>query len=293
MANLELRFDHVKKNYGDKHALRGVSFTLNEGIYGLLGPNGAGKSTLLNILTGNLPATEGRILLDGEDVTKLGRRFRARLGYMPQQQTLYPGFTCERFLYYIASLRGMSKARTKERVAELLHLLALEEVRKKPTRALSGGMKQRLLLAQAMLDDPDILVLDEPTAGLDPRQRIVVRNLIASVALHKIVLLSTHVVPDVEYIARELVLIGDGEVVCQDTPQNLCQGMEGQVWDVEIPETDLAQMGQYGLVSSLRRSGSGVAVRLIADAPPPYPSRTVEPTLEDVYLHTFGDEGGL
>lgn len=289
----ELRFENVKKNYGDKQALCGVSFTLNEGIYGLLGPNGAGKSTLLNILTGNLPATEGRILLDGEDVAKLGRRFRAKLGYMPQQQTLYPGFTCDRFLYYMASLRGMSKARTKERVGELLHLLALEDVRKKPTRALSGGMKQRLLLAQAMLDDPDILVLDEPTAGLDPRQRIVVRNLIASVALHKIVLLSTHVVPDVEYIARELVLIGDGEVVCQDTPQNLCQGMEGQVWDVEIPEENLDEVGQYGLVSSLRRSGSGVAVRLIADAPPPYPSHTVEPTLEDVYLHTFGDEGGL
>ena len=223
----------------------------------------------------------------------MGRRFRAKLGYMPQQQTLYPGFTCERFLYYMASLRGMSKARTKERVGQLLGLLALEEVRGKPTRALSGGMKQRLLLAQAMLDDPDILVLDEPTAGLDPRQRIVVRNLIASVALHKIVLLSTHVVPDVEYIARELVLIGDGTVVCQDTPQNLCGAMEGKVWDVEVEEQDLDQMGQYGLVSSLRRSGDGVAVRLIADAPPPYPSRTVEPTLEDVYLHTFGDEGGL
>lgn len=289
----ELRFDNVKKNYGDKQALRGVSFTLKEGIYGLLGPNGAGKSTLLNILTGNLPATDGCILLNGEDVVKMGRRFRAKLGYMPQQQTLYPSFTCERFLYYMASLRGMSASRTKERVRELLHLLALEEVRKKPTRALSGGMKQRLLLAQAMLDDPDILVLDEPTAGLDPRQRIVVRNLIASVALHKIVLLSTHVVPDVEYIARELILIGNGEVVCQDTPQNLCRAMEGKVWDVEVEEQALEGMGQYGLVSSLRRSGAGVAVRLIADAPPPFPSHNVEPTLEDVYLHTFGDEGGL
>ena len=293
MAELELRFDNVKKNYGDKQALRGVSFTLKEGIYGLLGPNGAGKSTLLNILTGNLPATQGQILLDGEEVGKLGRHFRARLGYMPQQQALYPSFTCERFLYYMASLRGMSASRTKERVGELLRLLALEDVRKKPTRTLSGGMKQRLLLAQAMLDDPDILVLDEPTAGLDPRQRIVVRNLIASVALHKIVLLSTHVVPDVEYIARELILIANGEVICQDTPQHLCQAIEGQVWDVEIPEQVLDNMGQYGLVSSLRRSGSGVAVRLIADTPPPYPSHNVEPTLEDVYLHTFGDEGSL
>ena len=290
---MELRFESVCKNYGKKRALRGVSFTLREGIYGLLGPNGAGKSTLLNILTGNLSATSGRVLLDGEDVVRLGRRFRARLGYMPQQQTLYPGFSCESFLYYMASLRDMPARRARKRIDLLLGLLGLADVRRQPTRSLSGGMKQRLLLAQAMLDDPDILVLDEPTAGLDPRQRIAVRNLIADAALHKIVLLSTHVVPDVEYIARELVLIGDGAVLIQDSPQALCAAMAGKVWEVETPEEGLDEARTFGLVSSLRRSGDGVAVRLIAEEKPPLPCREVAPSLEDVYLHTFGDEGGL
>lgn len=290
---MELRFDGIQKRYGAKTALRGVSFTLEEGIYGLLGPNGAGKSTLLNILTGNLRAAAGRILLDGEDVTAMGGKFRARLGYMPQQQALYPGFSCESFLFYMASLRGMDATRARERIDLLLGLLALDGVRRQPTRALSGGMKQRLLLAQAMLDDPDILVLDEPTAGLDPRQRVAVRNLIAGVALHKIVLLSTHVVPDVEYIARQLILISQGEILTQDTPQNLCAALEGQVWEVEVPEDRLGEVEALGVVSSLRRSGPGVAVRLIAEGRPPFPCRPAEPLLEEVYLHTFGDEGGL
>ena len=290
---MELVFDAIAKSYGEKRALKGVSFTLREGIYGLLGPNGAGKSTLMNILTGNLEPDSGEIRLDGEDIRRLGRSFRARLGYMPQQQTLYPGFSCESFLYYMASLRGMPQKRAKERIELLLGRLALLDVRKKPTRALSGGMKQRLLLAQAMLDDPDILVLDEPTAGLDPKQRIAVRNLIAGEALHKIVLLSTHVVPDVEYIARELILISDGEILTQETPQKLCADMRGKVWEVELPEDKLGEVSRLGPVSSLRRSGEGVAVRLISETRPPFPCREAEPLLEDVYLHRFGDEVGL
>lgn len=290
---MELVFDAVAKSYGEKRALRGVSFSLREGIYGLLGPNGAGKSTLMNILTGNLEPDSGEIRLDGEDIRRLGRSFRARLGYMPQQQTLYPGFSCESFLYYMASLRGMPQKRAKERIELLLGRLALLDVRKKPTRALSGGMKQRLLLAQAMLDDPDILVLDEPTAGLDPKQRIAVRNLIAGEALHKIVLLSTHVVPDVEYVARELILISEGEILTQETPQKLCADMRGKVWEVELPEDRLEEVSKLGPVSSLRRSGEGVAVRLISEMRPPFPCREAEPLLEDVYLHRFGDEVGL
>lgn len=283
----------VAKSYGEKRALKGVSFVLREGIYGLLGPNGAGKSTLMNILTGNLEPDSGEIRLDGEDIRKLGRSFRARLGYMPQQQTLYPGFSCESFLYYMASLRAMPQTRAKERIELLLGRLGLLDVRKKPTRALSGGMKQRLLLAQAMLDDPDILVLDEPTAGLDPKQRIAVRNLIAGEALHKIVLLSTHVVPDVEYVARELILISGGEILAQETPQKLCADIRGKVWEVELPEEKLEEVSRLGPVSSLRRSGEGVSVRLISCTRPPFPCREAEPLLEDVYLHRFGDEVGL
>lgn len=290
---MELSFDSVAKSYGEKRALKGVSFVLREGIYGLLGPNGAGKSTLMNILTGNLEADSGAIRFDGEDIRKLGRSFRARLGYMPQQQTLYPGFSCESFLCYMASLRAMPQKRAKERIELLLGSLGLLDVRKKPTRALSGGMKQRLLLAQAMLDDPDILVLDEPTAGLDPKQRIAVRNLIAGEALHKIVLLSTHVVPDVEYIASELILISGGEILAQEKPQKLCADMRGKVWEVELPEEKLEEVSRLGPVSSLRRSGEGVTVRLISETRPPFPCREAEPLLEDVYLHRFGDEVGL
>ena len=213
VTRLKLEFQQLRKRYGQKEALRGVSITLSEGVYGLLGPNGAGKSTLMNILAGNLQADSGRILFCGEDIRRTGSDFPARLGYMPQQQTLYPGFTVERFLYYMASLRGMKRGDAAARIDWALGLLSLDEQRRKRIRSLSGGMRQRLLLAQAILADPEVLVLDEPTAGLDPQQRIAVRNLIAEISLHRIVLLSTHVVQDVEYAAKELILLSDGAVL--------------------------------------------------------------------------------
>ena len=209
---MELTFDALSKNYGKKQALIGFSAELTGGIYGLLGPNGAGKSTLMNILTGNLRQTAGEIRFNGAEIRSLGAAFRGRVGYMPQQQTLYPGFTAERFLLYMASLRRMPRARALERIDWALGAVGLSDVRGKTIRSLSGGMKQRLLLAQAILDEPDILILDEPTAGLDPRQRIAVRNLIAEIALQKIVIVSTHVVPDVEYVASELLLLSDEEI---------------------------------------------------------------------------------
>lgn len=286
---MELEFTNICKSYGSKLALNNVNLTLNEGIYGLIGPNGAGKSTLLSILTGNLQASSGEICFNGRNINSMGKEFRSLLGYMPQQQALYPSFSCEDFLYYMASLRGMTSKRANVRIAKLLRLLELEEVKAKPAKALSGGMKQRLLLAQAMLDEPDILVLDEPTAGLDPRQRIAVRNLIASTALHNIVILSTHVVSDVEYAAKELILIQEGQILTQDTPQNLCAAIEGMVWEVEVPEESLEESYKYGLVSSLRRGRSGVMLRMLSRDKPPYCCRPAEPTLEDVYLNAFGD----
>ena len=182
---MDLTFDALSKNYGKKQALIGFSAELTGGIYGLLGPNGAGKSTLMNILTGNLRQTAGEIRSNGAEIRSLGAAFRGRVGYMPQQQTLYPGFTAERFLLYMASLRRMPRARALERIDWALGAVGLSDVRGKTIRSLSGGMKQRLLLAQAILDEPDILILDEPTAGLDPRQRIAVRNLIAEIALQE------------------------------------------------------------------------------------------------------------
>jgi len=287
---MELVFEHIRKNYGKKTALHDISLTLNEGIYGLLGPNGAGKSTLMNILTGNLTQTSGRILLDGQEVSASSPLFRAKIGYMPQQQALYPAFTPERFLYYAASLRGMSKSYARQRIDWVLQLLSLESVRYSPIRTLSGGMKQRLLLAQAVLDDPDILVLDEPTAGLDPRQRIAVRNLIAKIALHKIIILSTHVVPDVEYISKEIILLSGGVVLNQNSASQLEAQLEGWVWEVTVPETDLERVSMHGKICSLNRDGDAVKVRLLARDTPPFPGAEARPNLEDVYLHYFGED---
>lgn len=290
---MELKIQNLKKNYGTKQALKGVSIALSEGIYGLLGPNGAGKSTLMNILTGNLPASDGTIELDGQDIRAMGQAFRARLGYMPQQQTFYPSFTAEQFLFYIASLRGMNKKRAAERIDWALNLLDLSDVRRKAVRSLSGGMRQRLLLAQAILDDPDILVLDEPTAGLDPKQRIIVRNLIGQIALHKIVLISTHVVSDVEYVAKELVLLSQGEILRSATQRELTRELNGMLWEVAVPEKEIDKLSCFGTVCAVAKAEEGVLVRLLAPQAPPYPSESVRPTLEDVYLHYFGEAEGL
>lgn len=208
-----LEIKNLKKNYGAKEALKGVSLSLTPGIYGLLGPNGAGKSTLIGILTCNLKASSGTISLDGKEIVSMGEEYRKLVGYMPQQQALYPSFTAEAFLDYIAALKGMAKDEAKKKIPEILEAVDLNGYADKKIKTFSGGMKQRLLLAQAILDEPAILILDEPTAGLDPKQRISVRNLISRIAKDKIVLIATHVVSDVEFIAKELVLLNDGTVL--------------------------------------------------------------------------------
>lgn len=262
---------------------------LSEGIFGLLGPNGAGKSTMMNIITGNLSQTSGTVLFNGTDICTLGQTYRERIGYMPQQQVFYPGFSVEHFLHYIASLRGLKQETAKERIHWVLGLLGLEDMRKRPIRVLSGGMRQRLLLAQAVLADPDILVLDEPTAGLDPRQRIAVRNLIAEIALHKIVLISTHVVSDVEFVANQLILLSDGEILCQMPPYELAGQLEGRVWEAVVPETQLPQLRTLGRISGITRDRGGVLVRILTEHKPTETAVNVRPTLEDVYLHYFGE----
>lgn len=290
---MELEFHAIKKNYGKKQALKGIELLLRPGIYGLLGPNGAGKSTLMNILTGNLKPSEGYITLDGQDTHLLGKDFRSRMGYCPQQQTLYANFTGEQFLYYMASLQGMKKGQASERIDWVLDLLSLDDVRRKPIRGYSGGMKQRLLIAQSLLHDPDILILDEPTAGLDPRQRVAVRNLIGQIALHKIVLISTHVVQDVEYIANELILLSEGSVLCQGTPEALLRELESQVWELTVTEDELEQVKQYGTVCGIAKNGNGICVRLLSPEKPTADCIAAKPNLEDVYLFHFGEAEDL
>lgn len=286
---MELQIENLKKNYGKKEALKGVSMNLSEGIYGLLGPNGAGKSTLMNILTGNLTATGGVIRLDGEEIGSMGAAFRKRLGYMPQQQAFYPNFTAEQFLFYIASLRKMEKKRAAERISEILEKVELSDVRRKQIGSFSGGMRQRLLFAQSILDEPDILVLDEPSAGLDPKQRIALRNLIGELSLNKIVIISTHIVSDVECIAKEFLLLSNGELVGQGTHRDLTQPLEEQVWEVSVTQEELALAQRHGEVCSvMRATGNSFLIRMIAKDSPPFPHKPVAPSLEDVYLSHFG-----
>lgn len=285
-----LTYEGIEKFYGNKAALRGVSFSIHEGVCGLLGPNGAGKSTLMNITAGNLKAEAGSILLDGKRVDASMEDFRKRLGYMPQQQTLYPEFRVYRFMSYVAALRGMKQDAAKKRIREVLALVELDDVSGQRIRTLSGGMKQRLLIAQAVLHDPDILILDEPTAGLDPKQRILIRNLIARISMHKIVILATHVVSDVEYIANDILLLKDGAVHRHDTRNGLTEELEGKVYELSIREEQLDAISADYLVGNIIRDGMFLRVRVLAENPPAgITAQAVRPELEDVYLWHFGE----
>ena len=280
----------LRKDYGNKHALKGINLSLSDGVYGFLGPNGAGKSTFMNILTGNIRATSGDILLDGRNIMDMGRDFRAMLGYMPQQQALYPDLTAAAFLSYMAALRGMSSVHAKERINTVLERVGLSGNAHDKIRSFSGGMKQRLLIAQAILDDPAVLVLDEPTAGLDPKQRISIRNLISEISEGKIVIIATHVVSDVEAIANRILLINEGEILADSTREELTAGLNGRVWEIEVPADRSKGFNSDGsfLVGSISREGSVLYVRIITDKEPcGFECRPVRPDLEDVYLYYF------
>ena len=285
---MELTFDGLVKNYDTVKALKGVSFTLTPGVNGLLGPNGAGKSTMMNILSGNLSQTAGRITFNGEDIRNMGKAFRKRLGYMPQQQALYPGFTAAQFLGYMATLRGMEKAEATDAVHRVLRQVELEDVALRRIKTFSGGMKQRLLIAQAILADPDVLVLDEPTAGLDPKQRIAIRNLIASLAERKIVIVSTHVVSDIAGIAKEILLLKQGELISRQSPAELIRQIDGIVWEVSVSKDDLPNWQSRYRISNMAYDGSDFCLRLLSDEAVPG-GHPVKPNLEDVYLSYFGE----
>ena len=212
-----LTLKHITKKYKDKTALEDVSLELDCGIYGLLGPNGAGKSTLMNIITGNIKPTEGDVLWDSNNIRELGERFRSVIGYAPQQQGLYNSFSGRRFLSYMAALKGISKKEVRSEIDRVLSYVNMQEAASRAIGGYSGGMKQRILIAQAILGDPKLIVLDEPTAGLDPKERVRVREQIKTLAGDKIILVSTHVVSDIAPIAKEILLIRSGHVIDRDT----------------------------------------------------------------------------
>ena len=287
----ELQLDHLTKCYQDFVAVKDVTLTLGGGVYGLLGANGAGKTTLMRMLCGILEPTKGTVRCGGADIARLGEEYRAMLGYLPQDFGCYPDFTGAEFLRYIAALKGLTRAETDRRTAELLDQVGLGDAGRKKLRAYSGGMRQRLGIAQAMLNDPQILILDEPTAGLDPRERVRFRNLIADYAKGRTVLLSTHIVSDVEAIADEILLMKQGCIEEQGTVPQLAENARGKVWTLHTDAATAARLEAVYTVANLRHEGEGVELRLIT-ADPPAGAQPAPLTLEDVYLWHFADEEG-
>ncbi len=285
---MQLVLESLSKKYKNLLALNDVNCQLTEGIYGLLGPNGAGKSTLMKLLVQNMKPTDGHIFLDGTEIAKMGDDYKKLIGYMPQQQELFPFFTGRRFLNYMGLLKGMNKNELSDAIEAIAKKVNLSDVLDKKVGGYSGGMKQRLLIAQAFLGNPKIVIFDEPTAGLDPKERIHARNLIAENAKDKIILIATHVVQDIEYIASKVILLKTGEIVEIDSPENMQRQLEGKVWELTV-DTDKAAdyMGKY-LVSSAVRYGESTKMRFISEDVPKGNVENVKPDLEDVYLYVFG-----
>ncbi|MFY9505788.1 MAG: ABC transporter ATP-binding protein [Caldicoprobacterales bacterium] len=289
---MKLHINNLNKDYGKVKALKGFSATLTQGIYGLLGPNGAGKSTLMNIIADNLKADKGSITLNDEDIISMGHRYREILGYMPQQQGLYDSFTGYKFLGYMAALKGMDKKYASQRIDEVLELVNLKDDARKKLGSFSGGMRQRILIAQAILNDPKILILDEPTAGLDPKERIRMRNQISEISFNKIVIIATHVVSDIEYIAKEILLLKDGELAAKGKPEVLLQSIKDKVFEIQVLPQEVQGVNREYRISSIHKEDDMVRARIISDTlPNKFSFKQVRPTLEDLYLYTFDERG--
>ena len=287
---MELAFDRLSRQYGSKIAIDRISATLSFGVYGLLGANGAGKTTLMRMTCGVLDPTSGDVLLNGQSISEMGEAYRAILGYLPQEFGYYPDFTAKEFMLYVSALKGMDTRGAKVRCGELLELVGLSDVSNKKIRTFSGGMKQRLGIAQAVLNDPKILVLDEPTAGLDPKERVRFRNLISNFAKDRIVLLSTHIVSDVEYIADEILLIKKGALLMSGTVAALVSAASGFVWRCLVPSEQVPQYEQRYCIGNLRHMDGLAELRIISKAKPMQNAQPQQATLEDLYLYFFGSE---
>lgn len=290
---MELSFDRLTKHYGNKIAVDCVSATLEPGVYGLLGANGAGKTTLMRMLCAILESTSGEVLLDGQDVISMGADYRNVLGYLPQDFGYYPNYTAMEFLMYIAALKGIPKKIARQRAKRLLEEVGLSNVANKKVRTFSGGMKQRVGIAQALLNTPDILILDEPTAGLDPKERVRFRNLLSAYAEDKIVILSTHIVSDIEAIADEVLLMKKGRFVLQGTVSELIKKAKGKVWELTVLPAEARKWQEKTTVVNLRHEEKQVVLRIISDTMPTPQAVTCEATLEDLYLYYFPTEEGV
>ena len=285
---MELKTIGLTKKFGKKTAVNNLHLTLTNGVYGLLGANGAGKTTLMRLLCSLQTPTHGKILLDNKNILALGEDYRSLLGYLPQHFGYYPDFTALDFLLYIAALKGLNEINAYKKSKELLESVGLSAESRHKIKTFSGGMKQRLGIAQAMLNNPRILILDEPTAGLDPKERVRFRNLISAFSKDRIVILSTHIVSDVEFIAEEIIMIKSGTIVHFGKPQEITAEINGQVWECIVPTSCAEKYAAAYNTSDLRvLNDSETILRMIADHPPIANATQVPPNLEDLYLFYF------
>ena len=287
---MQLRTNNLTKNFGDKCAVDHVSLTFERGVYGLLGPNGAGKTTLMRMLVDVLPPSSGKVTLDGVPIRELGAKYRDILGYMPQEIGYYRDFTARRFLHYLSALKGLDPEYANRRIDELLDLVGLADVKNKRLGQFSGGMIRRIGIAQALLNDPKILILDEPTAGLDPNERIRFRNILSELSEDRIVILSTHIVSDVQSIAGQVILLKEGKVISYDTTENLRRLVEGKVWLATVDHSRLSQLKKHYPIGNVLQKDDHFEIRIVSDTKPLDDVTPAEPSLEDVFVYVFGGE---
>lgn len=290
---MKLSVSHLSKQYRrDFWGLRDFDLELGPGIIGLLGPNGAGKSTLMRMLATITQPTEGTILWDDTDIVRSPDVLRAVLGYLPQDFGIYPNLTGREFLEYMAAIKGLDAQTARRRIDELLVVVNLVDAAKRPLGGYSGGMKQRVGIAQALLNDPQLLIVDEPTVGLDPSERVRFRNLLSDLAGERIIILSTHIVSDVEATATDIVIINKGRQVQRATPGKMLETLDGRVWECVVPEEQIAALKQKHLVIGTVHRGDGVQARIVSETAPNAEAHAVAPSLEDVYLHLVSRDGG-
>jgi ABC-2 type transport system ATP-binding protein len=286
---MKIQFSEVSKKYKNVYALRNFTSSLENGIYGLLGENGAGKTTLINIFVGILRANTGRVLIDGVDVRAMGLDFLTKIGYLPQYPQFYKSFEVLEFLRYICVLKNIPKDIGDKRAKELLETVNLTGAAHKKIGALSGGMRQRVGIVQAMLGDPSILILDEPTAGLDPQERIRFRNLISKFSENRTILLATHIVTDIEFIANQVILLKKGSLIQQDSPAALMAGLKGKVWTITETGHSMREELRHPKISNMLRENDKVHFRIISDEKPAKEAFPVPANLEDVFLYYCGE----
>ncbi len=280
----------VSKSFGSFQAVSDINLEFTNGVYGMLAPNGAGKTTIIKMITTLLFPSRGEILYDGEDIYRMGERFRSLVGYLPQQFGYYRNYSPKQYLLYLAALKGMEHKKAIVKTEELLELVSLSDVKNKKMKKFSGGMLQRVGIAQAMLNDPKILILDEPTAGLDPKERVRFRNIISTFSKDRIVILSTHIVSDIESIANRVIMLKDKQLLCNDTIQEICKTVQGKVYETYVGEADFENFRKQHFVLSNRQEEDKIQIRFILDGGKEAQFVPVTPNLEDVFLYIYKEE---